>query len=423
MKAGSSRLRVAIHDYGGYPFIVQLSRALAGRGHEILHLYASGFRTPKGPMEPQSNDAATLSIEPVTLNESLQRGGIKRIGQERRYSRLLSTRIRAWRPDVVISANTPLEVQKVAQAASHDAGAAFVFWLQDLHSIAISRILGRRFRTAGSLVGAFFARIEQRLLRRSESVVVISPDYLGALRQWKLPMGSVEVIENWAPLERAGQSEVTAWATSQDIADETVVLYAGTLALKHNPALLLELARGLPDARVVVAAEGPGTEWLRAAGANSPNLCVLPLQPYDVVPAMLARADLLVAILEPDASTFSAPSKVLTYLAAGRAIVAAIPHDNAASRLIAKTGAGTVVEPTDPAGLVAAARELLADPERLSAAGAKGRMFATETFDIARIADRFESVLSSSVGRKSGARSAVGADTGQTSDTSHESSN
>lgn len=414
-------MRILVHDFGGYPFIVQLSRELAGRGHRVLHLNASGFRQPKGPMERQPDDAPTLAIEPLTLDEPLRRDGAARVAQERRYRSLLSRRIETWRPEVVLSANSPLEVQAAAIRQADAGGAAFVFWLQDLHSVAISRHLGRRYPVLGSLIGARFTRLEQRLLRQADAVVAISADYLDVLRRWKLPMEHVEVIENWAPLEDR-PPRTNAWAAAQGLGSGYVVLYAGTLALKHNPALLLELARGLPDASVVVAAEGPGADWLRERSAGAPNLRILSLQPYEQVPAMLASADLLVAILEPDASTFSAPSKVLTYLAAGRTIVAAIPAENAAARLIKQIGAGTAVEPDDTAGLVFAAESLLADPQRLAAAGYAGRAYAEQAFAIGPIADQFERTLARAMGRKLGAGAVLSADTGRTKDASHETS-
>lgn len=410
-----------VHDYGGYPFIVQLARALAGRGHDVLHLYADGFRKPKGPMEPRPSDPPTVALEPVTLAEPLRRGGFRRIAQERRYGRQVAARITKWRPDIVISANSPLEVQAIVKAAARGSGAAFVFWLQDLHSVAISRILGRRFRLLGTLIGMRFARLERRLLRTSEAVVAISPDYLRALHEWDLPMDPVEVIENWAPLEEE-PADARRWARQHGLPDGQIMLYSGTLARKHNPELLLELARGVPEATMVVAAEGPGAEWLRVQGDGVLNLAVLPLQPYSSVRDMLASADLLVAILEPDASTFSAPSKVLTYLAAGRAILGAIPEENGAAQVITRSGAGLVVDPRDPVALVAAAKRLLADPAMLASAGAAGRAYANNAFDIDRITDRFEAVFTRALDRVSPAGTPAGADTGRATDRSREAS-
>lgn len=414
------RLRIVVHDYGGYPFIVQLSRALADRGHHVLHLYAEGFRRPKGPVEVAPGDPPTLSLEPVRLSEAPHPAGYQRILQERRYGRQLAERIASLNADVVISANSPLYVQASIQDAAHSTGAAFAFWVQDLHSVAIARIIGRRVRMLGVLIGTRFARLERRLLRESEAIIVISADFLPVFREWGVATDVVEVIENWAPLtDPPLLGKANSWAIEHGLLNRSVVLYAGTLALKHNPALLLELARGLSDVTVVAVAEGAGADWLRAHGQASRNLLVLPLEPYSRLSEVLASADLLLAVLEPDASTFSAPSKVLTYLAAGKPILAAVTGDNAAARAILRAGAGVVVDPTDVAGLVAAARQLLDNPARLRSAGAAGLAYARDTFDIGRISERFEAAIYDAVNRKSPSRLSVAIDTGPATDASH----
>jgi colanic acid biosynthesis glycosyl transferase WcaI len=393
-------LRLIVHDFGGYPFIVQLSRAVATRGHDVLHLYAAGFRTARGPMTLGPDDPPSLSLEPLSLPEPLQRNGFRRVAQERRYGNLLGDRIASARVDVVISANAPVEVQATALAAAHRSGAAFVPWVQDLHSIAIRRILSRRFAFIGALVGARFARMEKGMLVGSDAMVAISPTFKPVLREWGVEMDRVEVIENWAPLEKLPEKE-NPWVLEQGVADRQVVLYAGTLALKHDPAMLLALAHELPDAVVIVVADGPGAGSLRDAGEGLPNLRVLPLQPYERLPEVLASADILVAILEPDASAFSVPSKILTYLASARPIVAAIDRSNAAALAIERAGAGVVVEPTDVQAFVAATRALLRDPERLRSSGAAGRAYATKAFAMGPITDRFEAVLHRAMDRKS----------------------
>jgi glycosyltransferase involved in cell wall biosynthesis len=401
-------IRLAIHDYGGYPFIFQLSQQLARRGHVVHHLVADGFRQPR--IDKIANPEDRLEVVPVLLDEPIARSGISRVRQERRYGKLLGTQIARVKPDIVVSANTPLEVQAIALDASRSAGSAFLFWLQDLHSVAIRQLMGRRSRLVGRLVGARFERMERRLLRAADATVAISDDFRPVLEQWGVPSDRVDVIENWAEVAQPNDdTDGQAWKDANRLSGRAVVLYAGTLARKHNPALLLELARGLPDANVVVVAEGSGVDWLEANGSGQPNLHILPLQPPTAVGAMLSSADVLVVILESDASAFSAPSKVLSYLAAGRQILAAMPATNAAARTIVRANAGRVVDPTDYAEFVRAGSEMLVDPSELARAGAAGRAFAEKAFDIGRIADRFEAVAVNAIARKSslGARSRI----------------
>ena len=49
-------MRIIVHDYVGHPFQVQLSRELARRGHEVLHLYCSSFVTPRGELTRRDDD-------------------------------------------------------------------------------------------------------------------------------------------------------------------------------------------------------------------------------------------------------------------------------------------------------------------------------------------------------------------------------
>jgi colanic acid biosynthesis glycosyl transferase WcaI len=165
--------------------------------------------------------------------------------------------------------------------------------------------------------------------------------------------------------------------------------------MKHNPELLVQVAVANPDARMVVVSEGSTVDWLRdrVTELGLPNVTLLPFQPFAELPDMLASADVLVAVLEPEAGVFSVPSKVLTYLCAGRPIVMAVPPENLAARIVASNGAGAVVPPSDQAGFVAAVSRMLADGDAQAEAGQRARAYAERTFDIEAITDRFEQIL------------------------------
>ena len=130
--------------------------------------------------------------------------------------------------------------------------------------------------------------------------------------------------------------------------------------MKHNPDLLLGLAlqyRGDPSVLVVVVSEGIGAEWLRkeSAARGLDNLLLFPYQPFAMLPDLLASGDVLVSVLEEDAGVFSVPSKVLSYLCAGRALLLAVPAENLAARLVRENHAGLTVAPADKTGFLRAA--------------------------------------------------------------------
>ena len=57
-----SIMRILVHDYAGHPFQVQLSRELARRGHDVLHLYCSSTHTPRGDLARASGRPARASM-------------------------------------------------------------------------------------------------------------------------------------------------------------------------------------------------------------------------------------------------------------------------------------------------------------------------------------------------------------------------
>ena len=390
-------MRIVVHDYVGYASQVQLARGLAARGHDVLHLHCASFVAAKGSVERQPDDPPGLEFGAVDLGEPFEKYDVlRRVAHERRTGRELARRVEAFRPDVVISSNTPLVTQAALLRASRSHGAGFVFWLQDVISAAARRVLGRRSALVGAAAEAAVAPFEKWLLRRSDAVVAISEDFLPPLRRWRVPEEKVAVIENWAPLaELPVRPRDNDWAREHGLVDRTVFLYHGTLGFKHDPSLLLELARWANgcESAVVVVSEGPGIDWLAEQGGGEPALLLLPYQPYERVPDVLGSGDVLLALLEPDAGAFSVPSKILPYHCAGRPILASLPAGNLAARMIERSGAGDVVAPGDRAAFVAAAENLRSDPARREELGHRARAYAEATFDLQRITSRFEEIL------------------------------
>jgi glycosyltransferase involved in cell wall biosynthesis len=174
-----------------------------------------------------------------------------------------------------------------------------------------------------------------------------------------------------------------------------VFLYSGTLGFKHDPSLLLALARwaGGHDALVVVVSEGPGADWLAEQGREEPALRLLPYQPHDRLPEVLASADVLVAVLEPEAGAFSVPSKILTYLCAARPLLVSVPANNLAARVVERSGGGIVIRPGDSPAFLAAAETLLDDEALRAELAGRARTYAESAFDLDPVVGRFEEVL------------------------------
>ena len=146
---------------------------------------------------------------------------------------------------------------------------------------------------------------------------------------------------------------------------------------------------------VVVVAQGYGVPKLEAwkQADNLGALKLLPIQPAKALAHVLATADVLLASIEPDAGEFAVPSKVLSYLCAGRPILLEASQRNLAARIVTRAGAGLVVSPNDDAGFLRAAERLRSDPALRQQMGDSGRGYAERTFDIDSITDGFETLM------------------------------
>ncbi|MCW5936362.1 MAG: glycosyltransferase family 4 protein [Fimbriimonadaceae bacterium] len=390
-------MRILVHDFSGHPFQVELSRSLARRGHETVHAFSSSFLTPKGALARREDDPAMFQSFPITLPGGFDKTDMRKRRQaDIEHGRRAVAKIEEMRPDIVLCANTPLDALVPMQKATHRVGGKFVFWVQDLIGEAVKRLLGAKIPVVGGLVGDYYINMEKTALRKSDAVVVISEDFRPFI---PAEPSRVHVIENWAPLaDMPVRDRKNPWGAKHGLADTTNVLYSGTLGMKHNPELLIQLAlraQEQPDVRVIVVSEGASVEFLkkRIGETGLKNVVLLPFQPFEDMPDMLGTADVLVAILEPDAGVFSVPSKVLTYLCAARALLLAVPPENLAARIVKENNAGFVVSPLDQDGFVAASQELLSDRAGREAKGLNARAYAERTFDIERITDLFEKVL------------------------------
>ncbi|MGH9186634.1 MAG: glycosyltransferase family 4 protein [Acidimicrobiales bacterium] len=398
--AEQRRLRVLVHDYSGHPFQVQLARELARRGHTVLHVHCSSYETGKGAVQLLAGDPPTLSFRAIDLGQTFDRYAMRRrVPQELRYGARFSRLAAAYRPDVILSTNDPLLAKARAAYWCRRSRTPWVFWLQDLYSVAMAGYARRRLGPPGRLPGWAFESLERTLLRQAASVVAISEHFDPVLRRWGVPMSRCHVIENWAPLDgiTPGPKD-NAWSRAHGLHDRDVFLYAGTLGLKHNPGLLLALAerfRTEPRVTVAVISQGKGADWLNGELERSTlsNLVVLPYQAFDRLPEVFASADVLVGLLSRDAGEYSVPSKILSYLCAGRPILAAMPLTNPAVGTIDRAESGLVVDCDDEDGFLAAAEKLLADPAYRQECGRQARAYAERAFAIETVADRFEAVL------------------------------
>ncbi len=245
-----------------------------------------------------------------------------------------------------------------------------------------------------------FAWLERRTIRRANSMITISPDLLAVVKEIG-PTCHPVLIENTLDGEdlgtwgdgannRSASSRETGEAPVSEFdlrsrydlpKDCIVVLYAGSFEPYQGLDLLLATARSVvkehPGVRFVLVGGRPKeVERMRKIGAN------LGLAPYLVftgqiqpsaVPAHLRGSDILVS---PRSEGSNIPSKVYSYLKAGRAILAT---KSKAHTQVLKPEFSRLTEGTS-SDFTRGMLELIRDPELRGRLGATGKKLADEKF-------------------------------------------
>lgn len=407
-------LRIHVHDWSGHPFQAQLSRELARQGMIVEHSYSSEYVSGKGRLELEPDDPETLSFAAITAAHPFDKySPVGRLRYELSYAKAWINQIKSTRPDVVVVCNSSLFMIERFRRWARRTRTPWVLWHQDFYSLAFAAELRQKLPgPIGRLGGWTASRLERQSTRAATRVVAIGKEFESYYEQeWKLRRSGVSVIPNWAPLGEITPRPLdnpwsAEWITERG---DITLLYAGTLGRKHNPGLLVDLVKTVRalgvDARLLVASEGDGAVVIRASAGDFPPgaIRVIPFQPADQFPDMLGAGDVLVAILEPGASKFSIPSKVLSYLAAGRPLLGLMPADNPAADDIA--AAGGLVAPPTPEGVARAADWIVSisgDATTRAELGVRARQLAEERFNITRISAQFAEIIGAAAEEFSG---------------------
>ncbi|MBY0359188.1 MAG: glycosyltransferase family 4 protein [Candidatus Obscuribacterales bacterium] len=391
-------MRILVNDYPGHSFPLELSRYLATQGHQVQHTYFASIIAPRGDLSDRRNEPPNLKILGLSLKEPFQKYNFaKRLLQEIEYGQLLAQTVKSFKPDVVLSGSTPLDVQRILWQTCKKLGIKRVFWLQDLQGQAIHSIFHGKWFGVGSLLGNYYNRLEGKLLKDSNAVIAITEHFLPAVEKQRVKANQISIIPNWAVLsELPVHSKINPWSTEHSLSNSFVFLYSGTLGLKHNPELLVRLAQHFPkqpQVKIVVISQGLGADWLKKQKEELglDNLLLLDFQPFALMPQVLATADVLISILEPEASSYSVPSKVLSYLCAQRPLLLSMPKNNLAAKIVLENKAGLVAETGEE--FIAQAQELFTNPQMHWQIANNARAYAERTFDITKIGSCFSEIF------------------------------
>jgi len=261
-----------------------------------------------------------------------------------------------------------------------------VVWVQDLVLGAAGSLEGVGAAARWLISGA--STLERVAMRSADAVVVCNPVFADHAVERGAARKRVELIYNWVDLDRirADQPPLTSSATR--------FLYAGNLGYTQGFETLFAAASLVgDDIAIDIVGAGNSERRVRDLASGSKNIRVHRPVSDEAFPALLAAADAHLVLQRGASADVNFPSKIATYLASGRPIVASISLNSAAASVLADSGGAIVVRPEDPRALAEAMRRLRARPDLRRELGARGRVYAEQNFGRDGALVRFEHTL------------------------------
>jgi colanic acid biosynthesis glycosyl transferase WcaI len=293
------------------------------------------------------------------------------------------------KPDVMLIISPPLGLGLAAFILSRRWGIPYVFHVPDLQPDAA---IDLGMLPKGPVTHGLY-RLERLAYRNAALISTLTEPMRQRIVSKRIAPDKVKLFSDWAAPEFF---EITlgdrgaAFREAHGLEDRFLVVHCGNMGLKQGLDVVLgaaELSRA--DAGVVYLLVGDGAAQMylkeRAAARVLSNVRFMPLQPRTEFMDLLAATDICLISQQRVVANIVFPSKTLTFMAAGRAVIASVNAESEAARVVQDARAGLVVEPENPCALLDAIKMLRDRAQERCAMGARAREYARTRWDRDRI--------------------------------------
>ena len=403
-------MRVLIYSYnyhpepiGIAPLMTELAEGLVRQGHEVR--VVTGM--PNYPQRQVYDDyKGKLYLTETRNGVTIQRSFIWVKQKPTLIDRLLLDgsfvvssffqALRGWRPDVILLTVPPLPVCLPAALLGLIYNCPIVLNVQDILPEAAIHVGLLKSKTMIRILES----LERFSYRTAHTVSVIADGFVDNLVNKGVPANKITCIPNWVNTQfiRPLPKEDNAFRKAHGLEGKFVVMYSGNIALTQGLETVVEAATRLsdsPDIAFVIVGEPSAIAKLKdyCTTCGATNVHLLPFQPREKLPEMLAAADVGLIVQKHNVVSFNMPSKTQVLLSSGRAIVASVPSTGSAAKAIEKSRGGMVVAPENPEALANAILKLSKDPELADRYGYQGRQYALERYSFEQALMQYEKLF------------------------------
>ena len=297
------------------------------------------------------------------------------------------------RPDLLLVVSPPLGLAMSAVLLSRMWRIPYVFDVQDLQPDAAAD-LGM---LPGWALRLMFA-VERVAYRHAALVSTLTQGMRERIIAKGVPGEKVALFEPRADesLLSIGSDEGARFRQRYGLDGRFIVTHSGNMGIKQGLDVIVDTAAMSRDDEsmlFLLVGDGAAKERIehRANELELENVRFLPLLDSDDFRGLLAASDVCLVTQRKSVSNIVFPSKVVSYLAAGCAVVASVNAGSEVARTICESGSGAVVEAENAGALQEAIYTLRADnlQERRSSA----RQYAGGRWSKSRVLGHFERSL------------------------------
>jgi colanic acid biosynthesis glycosyl transferase WcaI len=402
-------MRILIYAYnyapepiGIAPLMTELAEGLAKRGHEVRVITGMPNYPQRQVYEEYRGKVYCNEVRNGVL---VQRSFMWVKPKPNLFDRILLDAsfvassffqaLRGWRPDVVLLTVPPLPVAVPAALLGWLYNCPVVLNLQDILPEAAVHV--------GLLTNPVLIRVMENLekfaYKTAHTISVIADGFVDNLVGKGVSREKITCIPNWVdtnfirPLEQEND-----FRQEFGLVGKFVALYAGNIALTQGLETVVEAAtqlRHIPEIVFVIVGEAQAIAQLQehCDSCGATNVKLLPFQPRERLPEMLAAANVGLIVQRQHVVSFNMPSKTQVLLASGRAVIASVPSTGSAAKAIEKSHGGLVVEPENPTALAASIQSLYENPAMAEAMGKQGRQFALDRYSFEQALNQYEALF------------------------------
>ena len=390
--------------------INDLVRGLKERGHRVTVLtgkpnYPLGFFFPGygflRPVREEYGGAEVLRVPLVSRGTGREGRLVINYLSFALFAGVLGPFVCRGRYDLIfVFEPSPITVGLPALVLKKVKKIPLMLWVQDLWPETLSTT--GVVRSKRILEGVEW--LVRFIYRGCDLVLVQSRAFVEPVKAQKVASEKVLYFPNWAEaLYKPVRLEDNAPERSE-VPSGFKVMYAGNIGAGQSFETVLAAAqrlRSYPAINWVLLGDGRRRKWVegrvRRLGLEN-QVHLLGSRPLESMPRYSSLADaLLVSLRRELIFSLTIPTKIQSYLASGRPVIASL--DGEGARVIEEAGAGFTVPAENAEALAEAVLRLYEmSPEEREAMGRQGRTYFEEHFEREKLLDRLEGWMEDLVG-------------------------